>query len=51
MLLMQIDAGGFKVVSQFDFVTDKKDVWAHPVICDGKLYLRYNGELSCYEIN
>ena len=50
MLLVQIDADGFKVVSQFDFVTDKKNVWAHPVICDGKLYLRYDGALSCYDI-
>ncbi len=51
VLLMQIDADGFKVLSEFDFVTGKKDVWAHPVICGGKLYLRYDGELSCYDIS
>jgi outer membrane protein assembly factor BamB len=51
VLLMQIDADGFKVLSQFDFMTGKKNVWAHPVICDGKLYLRYDGELSCYDIS
>ena len=24
--------------------------WAHPVICDGKLYLRYSGFLYCYDV-
>ena len=28
----------------------KKDAWAHPVICDGRLYLRYHDSLSCYDI-
>ena len=28
----------------------KRDVWAHPVICEGRLYLRCRDELSCYDI-
>jgi len=28
----------------------QKDAWAHPVICDGRLYLRYHDSLSCYDI-
>jgi len=28
----------------------QKDAWAHPVICDGRLYLRYHDVLSCYDI-
>ncbi len=28
----------------------RKDVWAHPVILDGRLYLRYHDSLWCYDI-
>jgi len=28
----------------------KKDVWAHPVILDARLYLRYHDTLRCYDI-
>ena len=24
--------------------------WAHPVVCSGKLYIRNQGALACYEI-
>jgi len=24
--------------------------WAHPVICDGRLYLRHGDELACYDV-
>ena len=50
MLLMQISEDGFKVASQFEYQSKKGDVWAHPVICDGKLYLRYHDQLNCYDI-
>ena len=30
--------------------TAKGPSWPHPVICDGKLYLRHNDELLCYDI-
>jgi outer membrane protein assembly factor BamB len=28
----------------------KNKSWAHPVVCDGKLYLREQGEIMCYDI-
>jgi len=33
-------------------LTDKKvkDAWTHPVILDGRLYLRYHDSLFCYDI-
>jgi hypothetical protein len=33
-----------------DLVTKKHDVWAHPVILDGRLYLRYHDTLWCYDV-
>jgi hypothetical protein len=39
----------FETVGSFQFA-DGKDVWAHPVICNGRLYLRYHDTLSCYDI-
>jgi outer membrane protein assembly factor BamB len=51
MLLMDVATGGFDVISKFDFQSGKKDVWAHPVVCNGRLYLRYHDALSCYDVN
>ena len=30
--------------------TDRNDAWTHPVVLDGKLYLRYHGSLWCYDV-
>ncbi|HOD82458.1 MAG: outer membrane biogenesis protein BamB [Planctomycetes bacterium ADurb.Bin126] len=51
MALLAPTPEGVKVVSRFAF-TDKpkKDVWAHPVICGGRLYLRYHDALVCYDV-
>lgn len=27
-----------------------RDCWAHPVVCDGRLYLRYHDTLWCYDV-
>jgi len=27
-----------------------RDAWAHPVILDGRLYLRYHDTLTCYDV-
>lgn len=27
-----------------------RDAWAHPVLCDGRLYLRYHDSLWCYDV-
>jgi len=42
---------GFEFTGRFR-LTDgrRRDAWAHPVICDGRLYLRYHDNLYCYDI-
>lgn len=42
---------GFDIVSTFSLPGFKRDHIAHPVIYDGKLYLRYNDELMVYSIS
>ena len=39
-----------KTLSEFRFIQEKRDVWGHPVICNGRLYLRYHNTLYCYDI-
>jgi outer membrane protein assembly factor BamB len=42
---------GLHVVGQFPLVADRvRDAWAHPVLCDGRLYLRYHDALWCYDV-
>lgn len=51
MLLLKPEVDRFMVRSQFRFVnaTDR-DAWAHPVIHQGRLYLRFHEELTCFDI-
>jgi len=40
-----------EVVSRFPLVADRvRDAWAHPVLLDGRLYLRYHDTLWCYDV-
>ena len=41
---------GLQTVGRMDVVTGKQDVWAHPVVCGGRLYVRYHDTLHCYDI-
>jgi len=53
MALINPDPKDFRIVSRFDFAVGDgrhRDVWAHPVILDGRLYLRYHAELRCYDV-
>ena len=40
------------VVSRFKPITGrvKNDAWAHPVLCQGRLYIRYHDRLWCYDV-
>ena len=49
MALRELTGEGFRTTGSFVFAK-KRDVWAHPVICKGRLYLRCHDELSCYDI-
>jgi outer membrane protein assembly factor BamB len=41
----------FQVISQFSLPKGGKGpTWAHPVVCDGRLYIRHGNFLYCYEI-
>lgn len=51
MTLVRPDAGGLEIVSRFRFVPSRvQDAWAHPVIHDGRLYLRYHDRLECFDV-
>jgi hypothetical protein len=49
MTLQKLTDDGFETMGSFQ-LADEKDVWAHPVICDGKLFLRCHETLFCYDI-
>jgi outer membrane protein assembly factor BamB len=41
----------FDIVGQFQLPAGKvRDAWAHPVVCNGRLYLRHHDSLWCYDI-
>ncbi|MBC8876374.1 MAG: PQQ-like beta-propeller repeat protein [Planctomycetes bacterium] len=49
MTLQKLTADGFQTVGSFR-IADGKDIWAHPVISNGRLYLRVRETLFCYDI-
>jgi hypothetical protein len=51
MALVQATSSAFEFAGRFTFIPERKqDVWAQPVLCDGRLYLRYHDALFCYDI-
>ena len=49
MTLQKPTDGGFETVGSFR-IAEGRDIWAHPVICNGRLYLRVHDTLFCYDI-
>ena len=51
-MLLTTGGKGLEKVSEFVLVKDvkKKDAWAHPVLCNGRLYFRYHDTLFCYDV-
>jgi outer membrane protein assembly factor BamB len=49
MTLQKASQEGFVETGSFQ-LAEGKDVWTHPVICKGRLFLRYHDTLSCYDI-
>lgn len=46
-----VDPANLAIVSRFKLVADNvRDAWAHPVLLDGRLYLRYHDTLACYNV-
>ncbi len=51
MTLVQPSPQGFGIRGRFRLVPGRvSDAWAHPVILEGRLYLRYHETLYCYTI-
>lgn len=51
MHLVELTDAGFKSAGSFRLAEGKvQDAWAHPVLCDGRLYLRYHDTLFCYDV-
>lgn len=50
MALIEATSQALKVKSTFKLPTSDGPSWPHPVILDGKLYLRHNDTLLCYDI-
>ena len=43
-------AEGLETVGRLEVIQKKTNVWSHPVICGGRLYVRYQDRLFCYDI-
>jgi outer membrane protein assembly factor BamB len=51
MALLQPTASGFVQTGGFRLAPERtSDAWTHPVILDGRLYLRFQESLSCYDV-
>ena len=49
--LLETGPDGFEIVGRFAITTDRiRDAWAHPVLLDGRLYIRYHDTLWCYDV-
>jgi len=49
--LLRVGTTGLEIAGRFQLIAgDVKDAWAHPVLLDGRLYLRYHDSLSCYDV-
>ncbi len=49
--LLKPGPGRLEIVSRFRLTPDRvHDAWAHPVLYDGRLYLRYHDTLWCYDV-
>lgn len=52
MVLAKASPAEYKEVGSFQVPgSGERPSWSHPVISDGKLYLRENGEILCYDVH
>ena len=53
LYLVEPDPGSFKKVTEFNDALERKvkhPAWTVPVVANGRLYLRYLQQLTCYEL-
>lgn len=49
--LLKPTTRSLEIVGRFPLVAERiRDAWAHPVLLDGRLYLRYHDSLWCYDV-
>jgi len=48
--LIKINPTGYEMVSSFKITKGTNEHWGHPVISDGRLYMRHGNALMCYDI-
>ena len=49
--LLRPESDRIEVAGRFQLIDEPvKDAWAHPVLLDGRLYLRYHDALFCYDV-
>lgn len=48
--LVKITSDGMALVSSFEITLGTKEHWAHPVVSDGRLYIRHGDTLMAYAI-
>ena len=49
--LLKPGPDSLEIVGRFALVTGNvRDAWTHPVLFDGRLYLRYHNTLFCYDV-
>jgi outer membrane protein assembly factor BamB len=50
LALVKATPAGYELKGSFMPAHQEKESWAHPVVSDGKLYLREQNRLMCYEL-
>jgi len=49
--LLKPGPGNLEIAGRFELVNKKvRDAWTHPVLLDGRLYLRYHDTFFCYDV-
>ncbi|MHC5076801.1 MAG: PQQ-binding-like beta-propeller repeat protein, partial [Planctomycetota bacterium] len=48
--LVEPSPEGFNIISSFQVTLGDEEHWGHPVVCDGRLYIRHGDVLMAYNI-
>ena len=48
--LVEANPEGYQLAGRFAIPGGKGQVWAHPVVCGGRLYIRYRDALHAYDV-
>ena len=53
LVLAKASADGYEVAGKIELETDSdtRPTWAHPVITDGKLFIRQDDKIFCYDVS